>query len=109
MLKGLSEYLSPEVMCGILAASGGIARIVVGTSNDPKTSLCGEVARILFVAMPVGIFAGLYVQAEYSSTILPFAASFTAGVCSLNIVRFLLSADNIKLIRDFIGGRFSGK
>jgi len=95
--------LDIEAVFGLLAASGGIARIVTGTSNDPRVSWWGEVGRILFVAMPIGIIAGHWVTTISSSEVLPYAGSFTAGVISLNIVRFLLSAEGFSMIRNLIG------
>ena len=98
-----------EAVFGLLAASGGIARIVTGTSNDPRGSWWGELGRVVFVAMPIGVIAGHWVTSISESEILPYAASFTAGVISLNIVRFLLSAEGFSMIRTFIGGGKNGK
>jgi len=105
MLKGLSEVISQEALLGVLAASGGIARIVVGTHKIQDVSWVGEAARILFVALPVGIMSGLYIMTKFQSPVLPLAASFSAGVVSLNVVRFLLSAEGLKMLRSFIGGK----
>jgi hypothetical protein len=101
--------LDVEAVFGLLAASGGIARIVTGTSSDPRVSWWGEMARIIFVAMPIGVIAGHWTKAVSQSEILPYAASFTAGVISLNIVRFLLSTEGFSLIRNLIGGSKNGK
>lgn len=101
--------LDTETVFGLLAASGGIARIVTGTSKDPRVSWWGELARILFVAMPIGVIAGHWASAVSQSEVLPYAASFTAGVISLNIVRFLLSSDGFAFIRTIIGGGKNGK
>jgi zinc transporter ZupT len=105
MIKGLSEVLSQEALLSVLAASGGIARIVVGTNKIPNISWVGEVARILFVALPVGVMSGLYIMTKSQSAVLPLAASFSAGVVSLNIVRFLLSAEGLQFLRKVIGGK----
>jgi hypothetical protein len=98
-------WLDVESVFALLAASGGIARIVTGTSLDPRVSWWGEVVRIVFVAMPIGVMAGHWVTSLSDSEVLPYAASFTAGVISLNIVRFLLSADGFNFIRSMFGGR----
>ena len=103
MLSKLASVFDVETVFALLAASGGIARIVAGTSNDPKVSTLGEVGRILFVAMPIGIISGLWVQSKFSSEVLPYAASFSAGVIRLNIVRFMLSPEGLKLMRNLIG------
>lgn len=105
MLRNLMELLDVETIFGLLAASGGMARILTGTNKDSKVSMLGEAGRILFVAMPIGILAGCWIQSVSSSEILPFAASFTAGVVSLNIVRFLVSPEGFALLRQIIGGR----
>lgn len=103
MLSKLASILDVETVFALLAASGGIARIVTGTSNDPKVSVLGEVGRILFVAMPIGIISGLWVQSISSSEVLPYATSFSTGVISLNIVRFMLSPEGLQMIRNLIG------
>jgi len=109
MLDKLTEAIDIEIIFAILAASGGIARVVTGTSNDPKVSWCGELGRILFVAMPVGIIAGMWVLSAYQSEVMSLAACFTAGVVSLNIVRFLVSNEGLAYLRSIIGVKKDGK
>lgn len=105
MLSKFTDAISIEFIFAILAASGGIARVVTGTSNDPKVSWWGEVGRILFVAMPVGIIAGMWVLAEYNSEVMSLAACFSAGVVSLNVVRFLVSNEGLNYLKSFLGAK----
>lgn len=105
MIDKLVGYLDTETIYALLAASGGIARIVSGTSRDPRVSTLGEVGRILFVALPIGIMSGMWVESYSSSEVLPYAATFTAGVVSLNIVRFVLSAEGLAYLKRLVGGK----
>jgi hypothetical protein len=104
MFEKLQGLLDIEAIFGLLAASGGIARIIAGTSKDPSISVWAEAARVLFIALPLGIIVGLWVQDSYSSRVLPLAASFTAGVVSLNVVRFMLSSEGLSLFKTLLGG-----
>ena len=99
IIKGLTEVVSTEVLFSFLAASGGIARIVAIKSDgngNSQFSLGGEILRIIFVAMPVGILAGMYVKGACDAPVLPYATTFSAGVLSLSLVRFILSAEGLK-------------
>jgi hypothetical protein len=108
MLEKLTSSIDIELIFGLLAASGGIARIVTGTNGDPKVSWVGEAGRVIFVAMPVGIIAGMWILSKYNSEVLAFAACFTAGVISLNLVRFLASNEGFSMVKNFMIRNFSG-
>lgn len=109
MFDRFFNSLTTEVVFGVLAVSGGIARILVGTGNDPNITFVGEVARLIFVALPIGVICGLWAQDVSSSDVIPLAASFAAGVLSLNVVRFMLSDDGLVLLKSFIKRFFNGK
>ena len=109
MFDKFFESLTTEVVFGLLAVSGGIARILVGTGTDPNITFVGEAARLIFVALPIGVICGLWVQDISSSDIVPLAASFAAGVLSLNVVRFMLSDDGLGLLKSFIKRFFDDK
>jgi len=103
LFKGLTELIGYEAMLAFLAASGGIARVVVGTTPAcQKTTLWGEAARVLFIAMPVGILSAMYVSTICNSVPVSYATSFTAGVISLNVTRFISSPEGFKALKDFI-------
>lgn len=103
MLKGLSEVISNEFLLAFLAASGGIARVITGTTPiRTKTSFCGEAVRVMFCAMPVGIMSAMYVATICKEPTVSYAVSFTAGVISLNIVRFISTPEGFKAVKDIL-------
>lgn len=102
-LKGLTGYVSHELVLAFLAASGGIARVITGTTPVcHRTTWLGETGRVVFVAMPVGIMSAMYVATFCQVASVLYATSFTAGIISLNIVRFIGSPEGFKTIKEFI-------
>ncbi len=93
----------------ICAASGGIGRLVVQDYTCDSIScvvIAWEVLRLLFVALPVGIIAGLWTKYTFGNgnpnDMLPYAATFCAGVLSLSFVTFLSSPEGVYFIRSLI-------
>jgi len=95
--------MSTEFSLAIIAASGGVARVVTGTTPIcDKTTVLGEAIRVLFVAMPIGIMSALYVATICVEPSVSYATAFTSGVVSLNIVRFISTPQGFNMIKNLI-------
>ncbi len=104
MLKKLVAGLDVETFLLILSVSGGLGRLAI-VGPEKGTSVWAEIGRIICVAAPLGIMAGMYVDTLTLNTVLPFFSCFATGYLSLNIARFILTKKGVMTLLQAIVGR----
>lgn len=81
----IDSELPAEAVYAMVSGFGGMARLAMGV-KDKKTTLKGELFRIVVISMPMGTIAAMYAASQELGN-MAYAVGYLVGIASINIAR----------------------